>query len=171
MNPTASAVSPMIAELEQEAAATLRMLERVPADKLDWAPHPRSMTLGQLAYHVAGVCGDVSGFLELDELDIDTADFTPTQPSSHAEIMEKFEEAQSAARRRLGELTDERAGKSWRLMRGDVELFAIPRLALARTLICNHLYHHRGQLSVYLRLLDVPVPATYGPSADENPFA
>ena len=171
MSPTAAAVSPMIAELEQEAAATLRMLERVPEDKLDWAPHPRSMTLGQLAYHVAGVCGDVSGFLELDGLDVDSADFTPTQPGSHAEIMGKFEEAQAAARRRLEALTDERAGQSWRLTRGDDELFAIPKLALARTLICNHLYHHRGQLSVYLRLLDVPVPPTYGPSADENPFA
>lgn len=170
MTVTTRVVDPIIAELEQESAATRRMLERVPEAKLDWAPHARSMTLGQLAYHVAGLCGDVSGFLELDGFDVGDANFAPTQPRSHAEIMQKFEEAQASARKRLEHLSDERASQTWRLTNGDAEIFAIPKIALARTLMCNHLYHHRGQLSVYLRLLNVPVPATYGRSADENPF-
>jgi len=165
------AVDPMIAELEQESDATRRMLERVPPDKLDWAPHPRSMTLGQLAYHVAGVCGDVSNFLELDGLEVDGADFKPVHPESHAEIMQKFDEAQAVARQRLEALSDERAGQSWRLTHGGAEVFTVPKIALARSLMFNHLYHHRGQLSVYLRLLEVPVPVTYGRSADEDPFA
>jgi uncharacterized damage-inducible protein DinB len=170
--PTAArTVDPMIAELEQESAATRRMLERVPGDKLTWAPHPRSMTLGQLAYHVAGVCGDVSNFLETDEFDAQQARFMPDQPESHAQIMEKFAEAQTSARRRLEALSEERAGQPWRLTNRSREVFAIPKVALVRTLMFNHLYHHRGQLSVYLRLLDVPVPVTYGRTADENPFA
>ncbi len=170
MPTTTRTVDPMIAELEQESAATRRMLERVPGDKLGWRPHPRSMTLGQLAYHVAGVCGDVGNFLGLEGLDLNDVDFTPAQPQSHAEIMQKFAEAQANARKRLEGLSDQGAGETWRLTKGDAEIFAIPKIGLARTLMCNHLYHHRGQLSVYLRLLDVPVPATYGRSADENPF-
>lgn len=170
MAATTRAVDPLLAELEQESTATRRMLERVPADKLDWAPHSKSMTLGQLAGHVAGLSGGISDFLELDGLDAETVDFTPAQPGSHAEIMQRFEEGQAHARERLQALTDERAGESWRLTKGEAEIFSIPKIALARTLMFNHLYHHRGQLSVYLRLLDVPVPATYGPSADERPF-
>lgn len=171
MPATMRAVDPMIAELEQESAATRRMLERVPGDRLTWRPHPRSMTLGQLAYHVAGVCGDVGNFLEMEAFDVHQADFTPDQPSSHAQIMEKFAEAQANARARLDALTDQRAVQPWRLTKGDVEVWSLPKIALARTLMFNHLYHHRGQLSVYLRLLDIPVPVTYGRSADENPFA
>ena len=162
---------PLITELEQESAATRRLLERVPGAQLDWAPHPKSMTLGQLAYHVAGVCGDVSNFLEGDGFDAGHADFMPDQPSSHARIMEKFAEAQDIARRRLEALSDERAMEPWRLTHRSREVFTIPKLALVRTLMFNHLYHHRGQLTVYLRLLDIPVPVTYGRTADENPFA
>ena len=170
MRTTMRTVDPMIAELEQESAAPLRMLERVPEDRLAWAPHPKSMTLGQLAYHVAGVCGDVSSFLELDGFDVTQAQFAPEQPRSKPEIMEKFERAQAVARERLEALSDERASQSWRLTKGETEIFTVPKIGLARTLMFNHLYHHRGQLSVYLRLLDVPVPVTYGRSADENPF-
>jgi uncharacterized damage-inducible protein DinB len=161
----------MIAELEEESAATRRMLQRVPGDKLTWAPHPKSMTLGQLAYHVAGVCGDVSNFLETDEFDAQQANFMPDQPKSHVQIMEKFAEAQASARRRLEALSEVRARQPWRFTNRSREVFAIPKAALVRTLMFNHLYHHRGQLSVYLRLLDVPVPVTYGRTADENPFA
>jgi uncharacterized damage-inducible protein DinB len=171
MPTTPRTVDPMIAELDQESAATRRMLERVPGDKLDWAPHPKSMTLGQLAYHVAGVCGDVSNFLETDEFDAQQVRFMPDQPRSHAEIMEMFTVAQASARRRLEALSDDRADRPWRLTNRSREVFAIPKVALVRTLMFNHLYHHRGQLSVYLRLLDVPVPVTYGRTADENPFA
>jgi uncharacterized damage-inducible protein DinB len=170
MPSTTRTVDPMIAELEQESTATRRMLERVPGDKLGWRPHPRSMTLGQLAWHVAALCGDISNFLELEGFDVNDANFAPAQPRSHAEVMEKFSEAQASARNRLENLSDDRACETWRLTNGDAEIFAIPKIGLARSLMFNHLYHHRGQLSVYLRLLDVPVPVTYGRSADENPF-
>ncbi len=166
----ANMVSPMLAELEQEATATERMLERVPGDKLAWRPHERSMTLGQLALHVATVAGSIANFLEMEGFDVRDADFNPRQPDSKEEILEGFSEAQNNARAKLGALSDEGAISNWRLTNGDRELWALPKVALARTLMFNHLYHHRGQLAVYLRLLDVPVPATYGRSADESQF-
>lgn len=164
------AVEALIAELEQEEEATRRMLERVPEEKLEWRPHPKSMSLGQLALHVAGTLGDLSEFLEIDGFDVDDADFQPAQPASRAEIDEKFRDAQTAARRRLESLDEDRAFSPWTLTRGGAEVMSMPKAWLARTLMFNHLYHHRGQLSVYLRLLDIPVPATYGRSADEDAF-
>ena len=164
------AMAPMLAELEQEEAATRRMLERVPEDKLDWRPHPRSMTLGQLALHVASAVGDISEFLEIEGFDVNDTDFQAAQPASKADVLATFDSAQATARRRLGTFTDDRASAPWRLSKGDDEIFTIPKAWLARMLMMNHMYHHRGQLSVYLRLLDVPVPVTYGRSADENPF-
>jgi uncharacterized damage-inducible protein DinB len=163
-------MSSMLGELEMEEAATRQMLERVPEDKLEWRPHPKSMTLGQLALHVAGTIGDVSNFLEVETFDVNEADFQAAQPASSAEIMEKFSTAQAAARERFAALTDDQALTQWTLTKGDTEIFSMPKVALARMLMMNHLYHHRGQLSVYLRLLDVPVPVTYGRTADENPF-
>jgi uncharacterized damage-inducible protein DinB len=160
----------MLGELEMEEAATRQMLERVPADKLEWRPHPKSMTVGQLALHVAGTIGDVSNFLQVETFDVNDADFQAAQPASHAEIMEKFASAQAVARERFSSLSDDQALTQWTLTKGDDEIFSMPKVALARMLMMNHLYHHRGQLSVYLRLLDVPVPVTYGRTADENPF-
>lgn len=170
MTTTMRAVDPMIAELDQEAEATRRMLDRVPADKLDWRPHPKSMSLGQLALHVATVCGSVGNFLEMDSFDVNDADFTQTPPASKDEILQRFEEEQGNARAKLEALDNERAAADWTLTKGGNELWSLPKIALARNLMFNHLYHHRGQLSVYLRLLDVPVPVTYGRTADENPF-
>ncbi len=167
---TDRAISPMLAELEQEANATERMLERVPDGSLTWKPHPKSMSLGQLALHVATVAGSVANFLEIEKFDVNDADFTPAQPESKDEIIRGFQEAQANARAKLEALTDEGAVAQWRLVNGEQELWALPKLSLARTLMFNHLYHHRGQLAVYLRLLDVPVPATYGRSADESQF-
>ena len=162
--------APLVAELEQEAAATEQMLRRLPADRLTWKPHDRSMSLGQLALHVATIAGGISNFLEMDSYELGDADFSPAQPASKEEIMAGFAEAQANARAKLEALTDAAAMSHWRLMSGDQELWSLPKIALARTLMFNHLYHHRGQLSVYLRLLDVPVPATYGRSADESQF-
>jgi uncharacterized damage-inducible protein DinB len=161
----------MIAELDQEAETTRRYLERVPDDKLTWRPHPKSMTLGQLALHVATLCGGVSGFLEVDSFDVTGANFDPEQPASRTEILGQFDAMQALAKSRLEALGDEQAMADWKLMKGDDELWCLPKVGLARALMFNHLYHHRGQLSVYLRLLDVPVPVAYGKSADENPFA
>jgi len=170
MTTTMRAVDPMIAELDQEAQATRRMLERVPADKLAWRPHPKSMTLGQLALHVATVCGSVGNFLEMDSFDVDDADFNPAEPASKDEILQRFEEEQANARAKLEAMDNDRATADWILTKGGDPLWTVPRIGLARNLMFNHLYHHRGQLSVYLRLLDVPVPVTYGRTADENPF-
>lgn len=164
-------VDPLIAELEQEAQTTERFLERVPGDRLTWRPHPKSMTLGQLAVHVATVCGGVSSFLEMDSFDVNDANFDPEQPTTKAEILEKFKQMQATAKARLEALGNDEAMAEWRLTKGGEELWSLPKIALARSLMFNHLYHHRGQLSVYLRLLDVPVPVAYGRSADENPFA
>ncbi len=170
MTTTMRAVDPMIAELNHEAEATQRMLDRVPADKLTWKPHHKSMTLGQLALHVATVCGSVGNWLETDGFDLNDADFDPAQPASKDEIMQRFEEEQANAKAKLEALDNDRAMSGWTLTKGGDQLLSIPKIVLARNLMFNHLYHHRGQLSVYLRLLDIPVPVTYGRTADENPF-
>ena len=161
----------MISELQQEAATTRRVLERVPADKLSWAPHPKSMTLGQLAYHVAKIPGDLCGDLApLEGFDASQANFSPPSPASLDEILAAHDASIATASAYLGALTPEAAAAPWRLTNKDAEVFTIPRSGLLRSILLNHWYHHRGQLSVYLRLLDVPVPVIYGRSADENPF-
>jgi uncharacterized damage-inducible protein DinB len=107
----------------------------------------------------------------MDGLDVDTVTFENPQPASQAALMQTFEEGLATARRRLGALDDRRAAAPWRLHQGGVGVFTLPKLAVMRSLLLNHWYHHRGQLSVYLRLLDVPLPVIYGRTADENPFA
>jgi uncharacterized damage-inducible protein DinB len=165
------AAQALIAELEQEAQSTRRVLERVPADRLGWKPHPKSMSAGQLAVHVARLPGDITRLAKLDSLDAATVDFRPPQPESTAELLPALEAGVAEAKAFLAGLDDAAAAAPWRLTMGERELWTLPRLALLRTLLFNHWYHHRGQLVVYLRLLDVPVPSVYGPSADENPFA
>ena len=162
---------PLLAELEQETAATQAFLESVPADKLDWRPHDKSMTLGQLALHVATLPASMCDFASGDSFDVEAADFQPASPESIDELIPKLRESVEKAASYLGTLNDEKAMQDWRLHRGGEELFKVPRIALLRSLLFNHWYHHRGQLSVYLRLLDVPVPVAYGPTADVNPFA
>lgn len=161
-------VEPLLAELEGESEATLRLLERVPEDKLAWKPHEKSMSLGQLAYHLATVPGTIANFLTMDSFDASTADFTPRQPVTKEEILEGFAEAKERARATLDGLTNDQMLSEWQMLRGSGPAWKISKVALARRLMFNHAYHHRGQLSVYLRLLDVPVPATYGRSADET---
>jgi uncharacterized damage-inducible protein DinB len=160
-----------IAELEQETPSTRRLLERVPGDRLGWQPHPKSMTLGQLALHVANIPGAITRLARLDGMDAATASFTPAQPQSAEELLPALEAGVAEARSFLEGLDDSAAAAPWRLSFGEREVFTVPRMGMLRTIMLNHWYHHRGQLAVYLRLLDVPVPATYGRSADENPFA
>ena len=167
----ADITQPFIAELEQEAASTRRVLERVPADRLEWQPHSKSMTLGQLALHVAGIPGAFARLGRLDGLDAATAKFSPPAPESVDQVLQSLDDGVADARSFLSELDEETAFAPWRLHHGERELFTVPRLGLVRSLMLNHWYHHRGQLVVYLRLLDLPVPSVYGPSADENPFA
>lgn len=164
------AVDPMIHELERESATTRRVLTRVPDEHLGFRPHPKSMNLGQLAFHVAGIPGSVSGFLETDAFDVSQANFEPPMPESAVQILSHFEESLGLARARLAALDDDRAAAPWRLTKEGNVVMEMPKIVVMRTILFNHLYHHRGQLGVYLRLLDVAVPAIYGRSADEMPF-
>jgi uncharacterized damage-inducible protein DinB len=166
-----SMMEPMLNELRQEAAVTRRVLERVPAGKLTWKPHAKSMTLGQLASHVATVPGAIAQISRAPQLEVNPADFTPPQPASAQEILNSFDESIKGAEARLAEISEPDALATWRVIAGGKEVMAMPRVAFFRAIMLNHWYHHRGQLSVYLRLLDIPLPSIYGPSADENPFA
>jgi uncharacterized damage-inducible protein DinB len=164
-------LEPMLGEIEQEAATTKRVLERVPADKLTWKPHPRSMSLGQLAMHVAMIPGGISKLAQSDVFEVNPANFNPPSPKSGEEILGALDTSIQAAREYLCGVSESEVMGTWRLTANGKEVMAIPRAGLLRSIMLNHWYHHRGQLSVYLRLLEVPVPTIYGPSADENPFA
>jgi uncharacterized damage-inducible protein DinB len=164
-------IQSMIRELEQEAISTRRLLSLVPEEKLNWAPHSKSMSLGQLALHIATVPGSVANMLVMDEFDALKAKFDPPQPESKEQILSTLETGLERAKQILGDWDQQKAMSLWRLSKGQDEVFTMPRSAVARNVLLNHWYHHRGQLTVYLRLLDVPLPVTYGRSADENPFA
>jgi uncharacterized damage-inducible protein DinB len=164
-------LSPMLNEFQRECATTRRVLDRVPADKLDWTPHVKSMTIGKLANHIASVPGGISRIAQNDVHEIDPAAFAPPQPKDKKEILDAFEASSKTAQEFIEGLTESAATATWRLTANGKEVVAMPSVELIRNIMFNHLYHHRGQLSVYLRLLEVPVPSIYGPSADENPFA
>jgi uncharacterized damage-inducible protein DinB len=161
----------MLNEFRQEAAVTRRVLDSVPADKLAWQPHPKSMSLGQLVFHIASVPGSLATVLKQERFEIDPNGFEPTAPKDMAEVNKTFDESCTTAEAFLSGLSEQAAGQEFSLTAGGKTLLNAPRIAMVRTVMMNHLYHHRGQLSVYLRLLDIPVPAIYGRSADENPFA
>lgn len=158
---------PLALEFQHEAASTKKMLEKVPADKFDWKPHGRSMTLGRLAAHVANIPNWMTIALTSDEFDFSKGTYKETTAASEAELMDIFQRKYEEALQTLQNATDETLRGTWTFRRGDFVIFSLPRVAAIRTLAMNHLIHHRGQLSVYLRLLDVPVPGMYGPSADD----
>ena len=160
----------LLAELEQEAATTRRVLERIPQAHLSWRPHPKSMSLGQLALHVATVPGNVAALAAMDTIP-EPPSFIQAEAATAAELVPSLTESVAKAKRTLGGFDDARMGATWRLQRGGKDILAMPRAALVRTIMLNHWYHHRGQLLVYLRLLNQSVPSVYGPTADENPFA
>lgn len=164
-------IESFVAELDMEGATTRRVLERVPDAHLAWKPHAKSSSLGQLALHVATIPEQLSGFVSGDSFDFSSADTRQRAPESSADIVTAFERSQAAARAYFASLDDARAGATWTLMLGGKGVMAAPRAAVIRSFLFNHLYHHRGQILVYLRLLDVSVPSVYGPTADENPFA
>jgi len=163
-----STVNALLQELEQEAKTTRRLLERVPGDRLGWKPHDKSMSLGQLALHVAIVPGAIAEMSQKSPFPL--PQFTQPSATSAAELVPALEQSVAKAREILRTMNDESLGQVWRLMDGSREVMVLPVGALLRTLMLNHWYHHRGQLSVYLRQVAVPVPSIYGPSADENPF-
>ena len=161
----------LINELRQEALTTKRVLERLPEEKLSWKPHETSMSLGQLSLHVASIPGNVTRLAQLNAFDASDANFIPPQPESVEQILSAFDESLNSAESYLSGLDDKAATDTWRLTSKGEEVFSMPRISMLRTIMLNHWYHHRGQLAVYLRLLEVPVPVIYGRSADENPFA
>ncbi len=163
-----SATAGFIAELEQEAMTTRRVLERVPNDQLAWKPHQKSMSLGQLALHVATIPGNVAEIAAVSPFQVPP--FTQPAAATTSELLPALDASVAKARTILGGMDDAALAATWRLMHGDREMMALPRGAVLRTIMLNHWYHHRGQLSVYLRALNVPLPSIYGPSADENPF-
>jgi uncharacterized damage-inducible protein DinB len=160
----------LLAELEQEAETTRRVLERIPQAHLSWKPHPKSMSLGQLALHVATVPGSVAEVAAVDTVP-EPPSFVYPEAASASELLPSLTESVAKARRTLGGFDDAKMTAMWRLQSGGRELLAMPRVAFVRAIMLNHWYHHRGQLLVYLRLLNQSVPSVYGPTADENPFA
>ena len=164
-----SMTAAFLQEFDSEAGTTRRVLERVPDDKLAWKPHPKSMSLGALALHVAGSPAVICCWAAEDETNF-KGDPVPV-PSSTAEILAAHDQGVKIVKEKLTGIGDEGLKKMWSAKAGGNTLMTMPKAALVRGIVMNHWIHHRGQLSVYLRLLDVPVPSIYGPSADENPFA
>jgi uncharacterized damage-inducible protein DinB len=162
-------VETLIEELAREAQTTRRVLERVPDDRLGWKPHDKSMSLGQLALHVATLPGAIAQLAQRSPCPAPT--FTQPGAASAAELIPAFDQSVATAMEYLRATDDAALAKTWRLVDGEKELLALPVGALLRSLMLNHWYHHRGQLSVYLRQVGALVPSIYGPSADDNPFA
>jgi uncharacterized damage-inducible protein DinB len=158
----------LLAEFEVQAPVTRKFLERLPEDKLTWKPHNRSMSAGQLAYHLASVPGGIIRFVQNNPAQAPES-FNFPQPASRQEILEKLEESIATVRSELPKFDDAAMTESWRMVSGERELFQRPRAEFLRDVMLSHWYQHRGQFSVYLRMLDVPVPASWGPSADEPP--
>ncbi len=163
-------VDSILVELDQEAGTTKRVLERVPNDKLTWKPHAKSMSLGQLALHVATTPGQVASLVSQSEQELPESFEFPAATTT-ADLLPALDESIASAKKTLNGLDDQAAMSTVRFTRKGKELFSLPKIGVVRSIMLNHWYHHRGQLSVYLRLLNIPVPSIYGPSADENPFS
>jgi uncharacterized damage-inducible protein DinB len=161
----------LLGEFDHEMASTRKMLERLPEDKLEWKPDPRSMSMGRLAAHVAEMPGWAVVTVNADELDFGKGDYKPAEAKSRAAALEILEKNVSAARAAIAGATDADFMKPWTLRAGDQVFFTMPKIAVLRSMVMNHTIHHRGQLSVYYRLTGVPVPGMYGPSADEPNFS
>ncbi len=169
---TAEAKTPTIGqvlamEMEQEASIARRILERLPEDKFEWQPHEKSMTLGRLSAHVAETFEWTGPTIQQDVLDFAKMDFKPESATTTAGLLEKFDTAVKTALEILNGVTDEDIMKPWTMRDGEKVYMTMPKVAVIRGFVLNHMIHHRGQLSVFIRLLDIPVPSIYGPSADE----
>ena len=157
-----------IAELQHEAETTKKILERVPMDKPDWKPHEKSMTLGRLAVHVAELTTWVGATLDHDELDFAKSEYKPPVAKSSAELVEIHQKNIADAIACLKKYPDEHFMTNWKLRNGKDIYFELPKAAVLRSFVFSHMIHHRAQLGVYLRLLDIPLPGSYGPTADEQ---
>ena len=157
-----------IAELKHESALTRKILERVPMDKKDWKPHEKSMTIGRLATHVAETVQWATRIANIDDFDFLAHSFKSYTAASQQELLQLFQTCLDDAINNLSKMTDEDFGKTWTVRRGEQVMFSTPKKVAVRGWVFSHMIHHRGQLSVFLRLPDVPVPGMYGPSADER---
>jgi uncharacterized damage-inducible protein DinB len=171
---TASAISSnvlasaFIAEIEQEAKVTREILSRIPIDKFDWKPHEKSMSFGKLASHVAEMFGWTPATLTQSELDFSKIDYKPFEPQTTDQLVEFLDKHVAEAIDTLRNATDEQFMEMWSMRNGETIYFTLPKAVVMRSMVMNHIVHHRGQLSVYLRLNDISVPSIYGPSADEG---
>lgn len=166
-----SLATSLLPEFDQEMANLRKTLERIPDGKLGWKPHKKSMSLGGLATHLATMLTWVNYTIEASELDLAPPGKPPYKAeelATRAAILAAFDKNAAAARKAIEGASDAKLKGMWTLLAGGKKLFSLPRIACLRSFTMNHMIHHRGQLSVYLRLLDVPVPALYGPSADEG---
>jgi uncharacterized damage-inducible protein DinB len=155
-------------ELQNEAMTTRRCLERVPAEKFGWKPHEKSMAMGRLAVHCAEMFGWIDSTLKHDELDFATFDHKPFAPTTTDELLAFFDDHIEKARATIADTSDETFLREWTMRNAEQVYFTMPKVAVMRSFVINHIIHHRGQLSVYLRLNDIDVPSIYGPSADEG---
>ncbi|MGE0129550.1 MAG: DinB family protein [Blastocatellales bacterium] len=161
----------LLPEFDNEMANTRKALERVPDDKFDWTPHEKSMVLGVLATHLANLPIWTVFTINQDSLDLAPPGgepFKTPEANSRQEILQMFDENVAAARATIAGASDEELLKPWTLLKGGVTLMTLPKIAVLRSFVMNHIIHHRGQFTVYLRLNDIPVPSIYGPSADEG---
>lgn len=160
----------MLPEFDQEIASTRKLLERVPGDKLQWKPHEKSWTLGALASHIVNLLVWTAMTIEQDAFDMDPDSPPPTPPEAKnsEELVSRLDENAAAARKALEGTDDATMMREWSLKSGDQIFFTMPKVAVIRSFVMNHLIHHRGQLTVYLRQCDVPLPGIYGPTADEQ---
>jgi uncharacterized damage-inducible protein DinB len=160
----------LLPEFDHEMATTRRVLDRVPEARFGWKPHEKSMTLGELSGHLANIPFWCSATLNAGSLDLASLgdEARPKPPASRAVLLAEFDKKVAAARERLAGTTDPELLAPWTLTQGDHEIFTMPRLTAIRSFVMNHSIHHRGQLTVYLRLNDIPLPPIYGPTADEQ---
>jgi uncharacterized damage-inducible protein DinB len=157
----------MLGEFDHEMNNLRKVLERVPEDKPSYAPHPKSMPMARLAGHLAELTDWLTMTLATDELDFAKGEYRPFAPSTRAELLARFDRGVAASREALAGATDQQMMANWTLKNGDTVYFTMPRVAVIRSMVLNHIIHHRAQLGVYLRMNDIPIPGLYGPSADD----
>lgn len=160
----------MLPEFDHEMANTRKTLDRIPDNKFGWKPHDKSSSLGALASHLSNLVAWTNTAIDLDEFDMAPGGVPMKSPEYHSreEVLNAFDKNVSTARAAIEGATDERMFGLWALLAGGNQVLAMPRVAVLRSFVLNHMIHHRAQLGVYLRLNDIPVPSIYGPSADEN---
>jgi len=158
----------LLPELKYEASNTRKVLERLPDEHFDWKPHEKSFSLGQLAAHIANLPSWLTIALSTDEFDLASGGFARTDDKNFSDVMNRFEAKINAASEALSAASDEKLTGTWLLKKGGVKMLELPRVAVIRSMVMNHTIHHRGEMIVYMRLLNLKVPGLYGPSADEQ---